>query len=136
MHQISKIFRLGAYRHRRHHSFSIIKAKFFYFWGVEHKICHFSILRRKIFVTQNFLAQVPPPEWFFWLRFNLVTNKEKPKKRPYESEEENVAVTSTKNVKNFFKPRELSKEEIEEQLIGTRTRTSLTSQYLELELTI
>ena len=31
--------------------------------------------------------------------FNLVTNKEK-------AEEENVAVTSTKNVKNFFKPRE------------------------------
>ena len=49
--------------------------------------------------------------------FNLVTNKEKPKKRPYEAEEENVAVTSTKNVKNFFKPRELSKEKIEEQII-------------------
>ena len=112
--------------------------------------------------AQNFLARSPNDFSGYAPDhedvFNLVTNKEKPKKRPYEAEEENVAVTSTKNVKIFFKPRELSKEKIEEQLIfhnhfllkfffqkydilsskiflvGTRTRTSLTSQYLELEL--
>ena len=44
-----KIFACGAYRHHRHHSFSIRRAKFFYFYGEEHKICHFSRLRRKIF---------------------------------------------------------------------------------------
>ena len=60
--KFQKIFACGAYRHRRRHqSFSIIKDKFFKFYGDEHKFCHFSRLRHKIFATKIFYQNFSIP---------------------------------------------------------------------------
>ena len=62
--KFQKIFACGDYRHRRRHqSFSIIRDKFFKFYGDEHKFCHFSRLRRKIFGTKIFYQNFSIPPW-------------------------------------------------------------------------